>query len=849
MANNIILDLVNFLVAVVITFFSIILYHPINKRKLYKTKEDQLIIQKSVITTLFFFSIIVTYILLIFEVFNRKEVFLVIFFFFNVYIMDVVLYNLFLAYELYSTFINPVHLFNRILKQQKHNYKQEFFIFLVSLITLAVDFFLYKKSSHIQFNDYHKEFDKSEKYVCNASSLFAILNWKCFFIIIISFISLIYCYKIKSKLQKFCFKNQEKALKLIGKRKMSNYLYFFYGLFYLLPSVSFEKIHEKYNMFGSIFFMIIIFNDFMIHISAVSTTKFCEYRLKRTLLQYFCSFFYEPPKYNNSATTPLVNEGSINDGTGMSTFQNETTALVDLMATNPNDKEIVPLFKNGMFIEDYFFNYFDQILNIITGSLFHVYNSNHFSSQAKDQELKNQFGGDISSIGGTMQSLTVSNIGPNNKTIIKSIGEVGDDVTRFNIIKNNNNDDLHRFKEVLEDGIDINHNNNFLNIKIKSYFTPRCVESIYDQRIKGRHVGTSLLSHMILSNTPKNRNINNPNAYYWSLFGANGKEEYFNKLRATSIKTYDKQFILDIFETNDEDINDKGNNKDLAYLLDKYFTYIHGKGINGTFIPSLVGVFKIKINDFKTLLVLITKNSLVENAPKNFFTYWQLIRFLESKPQKLASSQFSSGGTLVKDDPIFERSFQIQTKKENPNFNKIQMKNYHDFEETILSDLEFLRQCGSENFDLLLMYYEYENTQKHEKQGAITIKKTQHGAELIEGSLPKDLVIDESNSPIEKSKIPDSLGGGVFSMGDNFFDDNEFGGKNSSNKNIANFKEIDDKSNIASFEGIFDSFNCLCYFTFENVFDLRKRLSLAINYYNNFKKRVLVNFAEYIKSN
>ena len=74
-------------------------------------------------------------------------------------------------------------------------------------------------------------------------------------------------------------------------------------------------------------------------------------------------------------------------------------------------------------------------------------------------------------------------------------------------------------------------------------------------------------------------------------------------------------------------------------------------------------------------------------------------------------------------------------------------------------------------------------------------------------------------------------------MGDNFLDDNEFVRKNSSNKYIANFKEIDDKSNIASFEGIFDSFNCLCYFIFENVLHLRKKLSLAINYYNNFKKR------------
>ena len=71
---------------------------------------------------------------------------------------------------------------------------------------------------------------------------------------------------------------------------MSNYLYFFYGLFYLLPSVSFEKIHEKYNMFGSIFFMIIIFNDFMIHIPAVSTTKFCEY-IKKDLIAIFLLIF------------------------------------------------------------------------------------------------------------------------------------------------------------------------------------------------------------------------------------------------------------------------------------------------------------------------------------------------------------------------------------------------------------------------------------------------------------------------------------------------------------------------------------------------------------------------------
>ena len=36
--------------------------------------------------------------------------------------------------------------------------------------------------------------------------------------------------------------------------------------------------------------ILFILNDFTIHISIMSTTKFCEYRLKHTLLQYFCSF-------------------------------------------------------------------------------------------------------------------------------------------------------------------------------------------------------------------------------------------------------------------------------------------------------------------------------------------------------------------------------------------------------------------------------------------------------------------------------------------------------------------------------------------------------------------------------
>jgi len=317
-------------------------------------------------------------------------------------------------------------------------------------------------------------------------------------------------------------------------------------------------------------------------------------------------------------------------------------------------------------------------------------------------------------------------------------------------------------------------------------------------------------------------------------------------MKNTSIKTYDKKFTIDIFDTDNGEISffEKGDNGALAQLLDKYFTYIHGKGINGTFIPSLVGVFKIRINNFKTLLVFITKNSLVENAPKSNFSHWQLLRILKGKPQKVASSQFNSGSTFVKDDPIFERAFQIESIKENPNYNKIAFKNFNDFQSIIQSDIEFLRQVGAKNFDLLLMYYEFENTQKHEKQGALKIKQTNKGAEFVEESLPEGFLDEEFDTTPKIKGKKKSIDGDFLNMGKGgFLDDDNFGNDFNMRK-MMNDIDSDDKNNMNGYEGIFDNFNCICFFTFENVFDIRKRESVSDGYYANFRENILKNFTE-----
>ena len=860
-----ILDFFNFIIGLILIFFTIIIFHPVNRYKKLKSKEEQLFVQKTFVSIIFFILILILTIISVLSIIDddSDKFFTIQVLLFNSYITMMSLYNLFMAYELYNTYINPTHYFNRLLKQKNYNYIQEFFIYFITIIVSVLDYYFHKKDKY-GMKDHIKNKDNKDEdidFFCNDSSIFIILGkWKPFLIVFINLIGIIYCYRTKSTINKFTFKNQHKLLNYISKRTYSNILYFIYGIFYCLPIISNTDLKEFFNVFGCIFFLIIIILDYSLHLMIIASSKFCEYRLRKTLLGTVCSCFVKLPKYHpTSASVPLVNESSINEATGLTTFQNETSTALEIISNNPKDKELVSTFKSGIFMEDYFVGYFDQILNIITSSMFKVYNSNYFSSQANEKILSSniKIGGDVSSIGGSMQNLTVSNLGNNNnKTVLSTNSEIGDEIARFDIKKNMEIDDLSKFKEVLESGILINNNNNFLNISIKSFFTRRCVESIYEQKLKGNKIATSLLSHFIINNNAKNKNIDNPNAYFWSLLSNNGKEEYFSSLKNTSIKTFDKNFTLDIFDSNDDEIvfNENRKNDELSNLLDKYFIYVHGKGINGTFIPSLVGVFKIKINNFKTLLIFITKNSLVENAPKSFYTYWQLIRFLNEKPKKIASSKFNSG-SLVKDDPIFERSFQIETKRDNPNYNKIFVKNYSEFVDTVKNDIRFLKEISSKNFDLLLMYYEFENTQKHEKQGKIKIMQTNKGAEFIEESLPKGALFDdETESNINMNsfnpKTPVSLDGNLLSMGGDFLDDNndnEFGGKSSNLKKSGNLIDFEEKVNISGIDGVFDSFNCLCFLTFENIFDIRKRKSVSNNFYNNFQNKVLTNFTEFKK--
>ena len=112
-----ILGFFNFVAELIMVFFTIIIFHPNNKYKKLKSKEDQLFLQKTLLTTIFFATTLLISVLdLLSFISDTIILFLVELFLFNVYVIDIILYNYFLAYELYSTYVNPVHYFNRIFK-------------------------------------------------------------------------------------------------------------------------------------------------------------------------------------------------------------------------------------------------------------------------------------------------------------------------------------------------------------------------------------------------------------------------------------------------------------------------------------------------------------------------------------------------------------------------------------------------------------------------------------------------------------------------------------------------------------------------------------------------------------
>ena len=896
-----IVEVINFIFASFIVFFHFSMFHAIQKYKNIRSKEEYLFLGKTLFTVICFTFYIFLCIFLVLEIcpndrsnyFYQGQEYI-----FNIYLILIYSINLFMSLEMYFTYQNPIH-FYLIIFNKKTNKIYNIFLLVLSLCTLIVnilDPFGFKQSS-LNIKDIDPSSDKKTYY-----TPFVLLdNWKWAYLLVTSALTLFFNFRLSFLISKFDFEKKDKFKKVIKKKILSNFCYFIYSLYNLLLfGILKEKKGQsgqiKYNdnllfiIIGSFLIIIILSIDTIIDLFLLSTTKFAQYKLRKTLIGYIGYIFpndfdedeidliqtIKLPKKNLSNSDDddedEDDENEVDEGS-------ENEAEISLIPKCKKDTELVSIFKNNIFFEDYFMSFCDQYLNILTASLFKIYNSKLFSIKSvENKKLKEEMGGiSISGIGGVGNA--------SNTQEISASAQEGENSTTFIFYKKKTKNHFSIFKQIF------GQTQEDIKVKITSYFTDNCVMNIKKLNLFSKKIASSLVSHFIIS--AKKEDNDNPNNF-WSLISANAKEEYFKNQKNLSFKSYDKNFTFDFFESDDENISENNKStKNIAIMIKRYFDYIqNGKGKTGTFLPELIGIFKIKINNFKTMLLYVSRNSIVNNVPRNFYTYWQLLRFDKIKPEKVATSKYHRGA-LVTEDSLFERLYASDV-KQNKDMNKINLKNYLDFKEIIENDINFLKD-NNLYINLLMMYFEYENTQKHEKEGAIKIRKTDaNEAEIINVDMPESLQNEEKNinkenedtkekeneekapkedkaednEKNEKKEIDNNSGEILKINEDNENNDDKlnakisnelYGDKSDENENIFgdegfdfipdlgkeahNLLDYTEKINIAGYEGNFDNFICMCFFTFENAFDLNNKYETIP--YEEYKNKIMENFSEF----
>ena len=840
------IEIVNFFIGLFLSIINFIMFHALLSRKKFRSKEENLFLEKTFFTgILFLYHICLSFAMAI-ELCendrNKNKYYQIQEYFFNVYIVIVYLFNFFMSLEMIFTYKNPIHYF-LIIFNQKSRKIYEIIILLFMISTAAFNYFdpLKEKNEHI-----FKEFD-------NFYTPFILLDrWKWIFLFLINIITLFYNFKLSFFICKFNFNKSNKLKKVLIKKIITNFFYLIYNIYILLTFDYFKKkveiLPKNYKdevIIGSFIILSVIIIDTIIELSILSTTRFALYKLRHSLVGLFSSIC--PNDFGK-----MLNDSTYDDSMRMSEIDFEITneesnyreseTDISLMPKFSEDNELISIYKNNIYFEDYFLHFFDRYLNILMASLFKMYNSKLFSTDSvRNETLKEEIGITESAIGGINYTSAVE---------ISETRDKKDNCSTFYFRKKVKKDPFNLFKDI------IGPNTDDLNVKISTYFTNQCVLNISNSNLVSKKIASSFISHFIINKKKENEENQNK---YWSLTAANAKEEYFKNITNFTMKSYDKNFNIDFFETDDEYISKNSSSKKIFNMIIHYFNYIqHGKGQTGTFLPILIGIFKVKICNFKTILIFISRNNLVQNVPNNFFKYWQMMRFSKKKPEKIASSKYIRR-TIVKDDPLFERSYSKEIIAKNPEINKILLKNFCDFKEIICNDIVFLKNNHLSYVNLLMMYFEYENTQKHEKDGAIKIRKTDaNEAEIINVDKPEKIINDNeeeeedeednniNNNPSTGNKNDDKKENLINeNEDDEIFGDEVFDFMPDSGKISDNLLDYSEKFNINAYEGSFDDFICMCFFSFENVFDTRSKLNLTTQPYTLFEKKIVEYFGEF----
>ena len=562
-------------------------------------------------------------------------------------------------FEYYRKLRNPCYIVKYIFNDEFGILFNAFLIIILSIIISLCPYYFSNDKSLYEFiflnnEDYY--FDIS----FNGNKILSPL-------IICTFFGLIYLYL---HIRYFYRNLKEKSLEHLKYTNVSlliiNILYLSLAIFLIIISLMIESIN---SLVFHILFIILNFLDTYFYLFKLFHSGFYYYFLNKTFIGCIYKILFLGCCFRNSEYSKNSNLNTSKHTQSINNFYSSENYI----------------------IEDYTLDTLDFMLQSVTTGLSIVYDDlkrkkYYFQSKLDFLTVENE-------------RMRRNSERTNNSNITKSLINFPEDQGEGNNNSNSNiNNDLTEDESTSKEnslynffkicslsniGNDDPENDRFsfnncedANIIIQPIFVKETIESMNLYKITKKEIIKSLLSHKFLS-----------------LLMTNSKRIFFKVINNLIIGTYDSKLLIELH--TDIKLNDGFNNN-----IKNYFEYLNFGNMN-SFMCVLLGVFRIKINNFKEIIVFISKNPLIEKIPKEYFNYWEMLRYNFDEQAFIKFISSKDNDTFIVMQP-----FEDTILKKNHTFH---LDDFYIFKEALKNDIKFLKKLSSNNFSLVLLYYEFEN--------------------------------------------------------------------------------------------------------------------------------------------
>ena len=415
-------------------------------------------------------------------------------------------------------------------------------------------------------------------------------------------------------------------------------------------------------------------------------------------------------------------------------------------------------------IDEVILQNFDFVLNCINSSLNKVFESANYNFPSSD-ELKKEESKKVN----ITDSKLINLIPKQNNVFVYQFG----------------------FNDFTDDKLtNMFANRDKLEITLTSYY-----QKSFEKLIKEKNINIKALRNSMLAHALENGTIA-------SLLDKNCKEAQFINQKSLIIRTLDKQYGLEFVDDNFF--------KKITFFK-KYIRYLRQE--KNSFVPSILGIYKIKINGFREISFILVKNNFVEEFPKDFFNYWQIIRLSADQKIELLSTSKERQSLLITEEPILN------------NLKKLNLIEYHTFNEILTKDLNFLKLLQIVNFSIIFLYYEISNESPKDNYSLEDEKRSDKPREndKLKEKDKNNLSVMNRISAV-KFRTSNQLG-------------NDFSYENSIKLDLSNLQDG------KGFEAINNNLKSMIFFNFENVFQSFSYFENQ-NIYKDFKSFLMSFFEE-----